>query len=79
MDNLQIQYQKGKLSIAAEVPEQSSTMLKVWFKISDDGNNGNILMADCPNCGDAVIYNDGCVKCNTNFIFSSYYCLNFLV
>lgn len=45
------------------------TMLKDWFKESDDGNNGKMLMAECPNCGDAVVYNDGCVKCNATFDF----------
>jgi len=44
-------------------------MLKDWFKESDDGDNGKILMAECPKCGDAVVYNYGCVKCDAEFIF----------
>lgn len=49
----------------------SFTMLKGWFVGSDDGDGGTILMADCPNCGDAVVYNDGCIACNANFEFKT--------
>ncbi len=44
-------------------------MIKSQFEKSDDGNGSVILMADCPNCNDAVIYNDGCVKCDSVFEF----------
>ena len=44
-------------------------MLKDWFIESDDGNDGIILTAECPNCGDCVVYGDGCVKCKTIFEF----------
>lgn len=45
------------------------TMNKNQFTKSDDGDGGNILMAECPNCKDAVVYNDGCVRCNVDVTF----------
>lgn len=53
--------------------DQVFTMLKDWFHSSDDGNNGIILMAECPFCGDAVVYGDGCVKCDSVFNFKEKY------
>ena len=44
-------------------------MLKDWFTESDNGDGGTMLMADCPNCGDAIVYGDGCIKCDANFEF----------
>lgn len=48
---------------------ESITMLKDWFTESDDGNGGKILMAECPDCHDTVVYNDGCVRCEAIFEF----------
>ena len=48
---------------------ESIIMLKDWFTESDDGEGGKMLMAECPNCHDTVVYNDGCIKCEANFKF----------
>jgi len=47
----------------------SCTMLKDWFTESDDGEGGKIIMAECPSCGDAVIWDDGCIACDAVFDF----------
>lgn len=37
--------------------------------IVDENENSPIGLAECPNCGDTVVWNDGCVNCCANFIF----------
>ena len=48
--------------------DDNITMFKDSFHFPDDIEH-TIGLAECPNCGDAVVWNDGCVKCNANFIF----------
>lgn len=56
-------YERGAKS------NESIIMLKDWFTESEDGEGGKMLMADCPNCGDAVVYGNGCIACDANFEF----------
>jgi hypothetical protein len=49
--------------------ERPIVMIKDWFTESDDGAGGKMIMAECPNCGDAVVWNDGCIACGAIFDF----------
>jgi hypothetical protein len=44
-------------------------MSKDRFEKCDNGNGGKILLAECPNCHDTVVWREGCVKCNAEFEF----------
>lgn len=48
--------------------QASFTMTKDQFEFTEQ-EDGLIGLAECLNCGDVVVYNDGCVKCNAVFIF----------
>ncbi len=50
--------------------EEKIIMTKSQFEKSDDGNGGEILIAKCPNCKDTVVYNDGCIACDSIFEFN---------
>lgn len=50
--------------------DENYTMLRDEFTESDDGDGGILLTAQCPACGDAVVYGVGCVNCDANFMFS---------
>ena len=56
-------------AVESELNAANHVMLKDWFTESDDGNGGKMLMAECPDCGDSVVYGDGCIKCDANFEF----------
>jgi len=58
---------KQKLNIYST--NSSFLMYKDWFTFTSQ-EDGVIGLAECPNCNDTVVYDDGCVKCDTDFEFN---------
>jgi len=46
-------------------------MRRDWFREADNGIDRATLIAECPACGDTVVFNDGCVNCDAVFNFEN--------
>lgn len=46
------------------------TMDRDQFKSFDDGNGGKIVLGECPNCKDGVVWGQGCVACDSDIKFT---------